>query len=58
MKPEKVPSLADYVFNSVKYGLSMVNQKQICVDIHSDVDDTIYKVFEDVVGLLCDLLKY
>uniref|UniRef100_A0AC34GP48 Uncharacterized protein n=1 Tax=Panagrolaimus sp. ES5 TaxID=591445 RepID=A0AC34GP48_9BILA len=47
-EPVKSKSLAEYVHDSVQSGLKLVDQKQICVEVHSDMTDETLKVFEDV----------
>jgi hypothetical protein len=47
-EPVKLKSLAEYVHDSVQIGLNIVDQKQICVEMHSEMTDETLKVFEDV----------
>uniref|UniRef100_A0AC34R1G6 Uncharacterized protein n=1 Tax=Panagrolaimus sp. JU765 TaxID=591449 RepID=A0AC34R1G6_9BILA len=43
-----MPSLAEYVFDSVKSGLSCISRKKIPIEMHSDVDNSVCRIFEDV----------
>uniref|UniRef100_A0A914XUU9 Uncharacterized protein n=1 Tax=Panagrolaimus superbus TaxID=310955 RepID=A0A914XUU9_9BILA len=47
-EPVKSKSLAEYVHDSVQSGLRIIDQKQICVEVHSEMTDETLKVFEDV----------